>query len=94
VTRTNEYSNQAEAVLEMPHLNRDFNFLHSKEQINTSTLYYCTTEYTQQARSNATFYFANFDVEIGLWCVSYALALKTLTSLCSGIWIHGWTSLF
>ena len=82
--RANEYSNQAESLLEMLHLNHEFNFLHSKELLNTNTLHYCTAEYTEQARSNVTFYFANFDVKIGWRCVSYAFALKTLTSLCSG----------
>jgi hypothetical protein len=93
VTRENEYSNQTETLLEMLHLTREFNFLHSKEQLNTSTLHYSRNEYTDRARSDANFYFANFDVEIDLGYVSYALALKILTSLCSGIWIYVCTSL-
>jgi len=93
VRRANEYSNQAEALLEMLHLNREFNFLYSKEQLNTGAMRYCTAEHTQQARSNTTFYFANFEVEIDLRYVSYVLALKTLTSFYSGMWTYGWTSL-
>jgi hypothetical protein len=76
----------------MLHLKREFSFLHSKERLNASILHFCTAEYTEQARNNITFYFANLDVEIGLRCVSCAFALKTLTSLYSGIWIYGWTS--
>ena len=68
---------KAEAVLEMLHLNRKFNFLQSKQKPVTSILHDCTTENTQQARRNATFYFANFDMQIDMRFVICALALKT-----------------